>query len=103
MLKATACVSASSADRLKKTVPEWSPQNFFAPVFEVEPSLVPGGSRPFSPLRAQLADFANRFRTVGNACAEWYGHEKRAYNLPSRTPLNLLVAGKGFEPMTFGL
>ena len=37
MLKTTACVSASSVDRLVKTVPEWPLQKSFAPVFEVEP------------------------------------------------------------------
>ena len=30
MLKTTACVSASSADRLVKTPPEWRPHNSFA-------------------------------------------------------------------------
>jgi len=36
ILKTTACVSVSSADRLVKTSSEW-PQKSFAPVFEVEP------------------------------------------------------------------
>ena len=39
---------------------------------------------------------------VRNRLGKHPNHEKRAYDF-HRKPLNLLVAGKGFEPMTFGL
>jgi len=54
-------------------------------------------SKP-KPCEKNVSNFSTAFEVVGKFSI----NAKRAYDF-TRKPLNFLVAGRGFEPLTFGL